>query len=92
MRTLTMQTWKSRAIATAAATAIALTTFSLQPAAASPRHGDAAAFAAFAAIFGTIAAIAAAEHYRDQPYYAPSYRYGPPYGGWHHEGHYHHRW
>ena len=52
----------------------------------------AAAFAAFAVIFGTIAAIAAAEQSRDQPYYTPSYRYGPPYGGWHHEGHYHHRW
>jgi hypothetical protein len=88
-----MRTWMNRAIATAAAATIALTTFSLQPAAAHPRGGnDAAAFAAFAAIFGTIAAIAAAEHDRDQSYYAPSYRYGAPYGGWHPEGHYHHRW
>ena len=88
-----MRTWMNRAIATAAAATIALTTFSLQPAAAHPRGGnDAAAFAAFAAIFGTIAAIAAAEQYRDQPYYTPSYRYGPPYGGWHPEGHYHHHW
>jgi hypothetical protein len=90
-----MRTITSRAIATAAAAAIALTTFSLQPAAAGSRHGDdAAALAAFAAVFGTIAAIIATEQYCDQPSYGPSYGYGPAYpgpgprGDWRH----HHRW
>jgi hypothetical protein len=64
------------------------------------RHdGGAAALGAFAAIAGTIASIAAAEHYRrhyydDYPYpyaYGPAYPYGygPHYGGW---GHWRHRW
>jgi hypothetical protein len=86
-----MRMLTSRAIATAAAAAIALTTFSLQPAAAGSRHGnDAAALAAFAAVFGTIAAIVAAEHYRDRPHYGPAYNYGPgghgphPHGDWKH--------
>jgi hypothetical protein len=96
-----MRTMTSRAIATAAAAAISLTTFSLEPAAAGSRYGnDAAAAAAFAAVFGTIAAIIAAEQYRDQPAYGPSYvapyAYGPgyrgpvprPYGPW---PHHHHR-
>jgi len=94
-----MRTILSRTIATAAAAAIALTTFSLQPAAAGSR-GDAAALGAFAAVFGTIAAIIAAEQYRDQPAYGqpygpaygPSYGYGPvypvPHGPWRH----HHHW
>jgi hypothetical protein len=77
-----MRTLTSRAIATAAAAAIALTTLSLQPAAAGPYRGDdAAALGAFAAVFGTIAAIIAAEQYRDQPSYEPSYGYGPVYRG-----------
>jgi hypothetical protein len=76
-----MRTLTSRAITTAAAAAIALTTFGLQPAAAHPRDGDAAALGAFAAVFGTIAAIVAAEQDRDQPYYGPSYGYGPRYRG-----------
>ena len=77
-----MRTFTSRAIATAAAAAIALTTFSLQPAAAGSRHGDdAAALGAFAAVFGTIAAIIAAEQYRDRSSYEPSYTYGPVYRG-----------
>ena len=94
-----MRMLTSRAIATVAAAAIALTTFSLQPAAAGSRHGnDAAALAAFAAVFGTIAAIIAAEQYRDRPSYGPSYgpgyTHGPAYrghgpqGGWQH----HRRW
>jgi hypothetical protein len=90
-----MRMLTSRAIATAAAAAIALTTFSLQPAAAGSRHGnDAAALAAFAAVFGTIAAIVAAEHYRDRPHYRPPYNYGPaghgphPHRDWKH----HRRW
>jgi hypothetical protein len=88
-----MRTLTSRAIATAAAAAIALTTFSLQPAAAGYRDGnDAAAIGAFAAVLGTIAAIVAAEQYRDRPAYEPSYGYDPvypvypaprPYGYWH---------
>ena len=86
-----MRMLTSRAIATAAAAAIALTTFSLQPAAAGSHHGnDAAALAAFAAVFGTIAAVVAAEHYRDRPHYERSYNYGPvdrgphPHGDWKH--------
>ena len=62
--------------------------------------GGAAALGAFAAIAGTIATIAAAEHYRrhyyddaPQPYaYGPAYSegYAPyRYGGW---GRWHHRW
>jgi hypothetical protein len=93
-----MRTITSRAIATAAAAAIALTTFSLQPAAANSRRGgDAAALGAFAAVVGTIAAIIAAEQYRDQtsygPPYGPAYGYGPgyrggvPYGPWQHRHH-----
>jgi hypothetical protein len=92
-----MRTFTSRAIATAAAAAIALTV-SLQPAAAGSRHGDdAAAFAAFAAVFGTIAAIIAAEQYRDRPTYGhyPSYTNGPvyhrpihhPHGPWRYRHH-----
>jgi hypothetical protein len=92
-----MRTLKSRAIATAAAAAIALTTFSLQPAAAASRGNGAAAFAAFAVVLGTVAAIVAAEQYRDQPAYAPGYGgygydggYGPGYRGqgghWQHQG------
>jgi hypothetical protein len=49
-------------------------------------RGNAAAFAAIVGVFGTIAAVAAANrhrdryyHYTDQPYYG-SYEYGP-YGG-----------
>jgi hypothetical protein len=77
-----MRTFTGRAIATAAAAAIALTTFSLQPAAAGSRHGnDAAALAAFAAVFGTIAAIIAADQHRDRPSYRHhrSYTHGPAY-------------
>jgi hypothetical protein len=95
----------NRAIAAAAAASIALTGFGLTPAAAAPvatevsyRHdGGAAALGAFVAIAGTIAAIAAARHDRDDDYGRP-YRYGygpapyavsPRYGGW--GGHWHRR-
>ena len=95
-----MRTLTSRAIATAAAAVIALTAFGLQPAAAGSRE-DAAALTAFAAIFGVIAGVVAAEHYRDQPGYEapyaydPSYSYGPayrgpvpsPHGYWRHHRH-----
>lgn len=68
----------SRVIATVAA-AIALTTMSLQPAAANDRryNGDAAAAAAFVGIFGTVAALIAADQYRK----SNRHRYGPVYGG-----------
>ena len=86
-----MRITTSRAIATAAAALIALTTMSLQPAAAGWRHrDDAAALAAFGAVLGTIAAVIAAEHYREQPAYDSAYPYDPDhdayaYGG-HHRG------
>ena len=67
----------SRAIATAAAALLALTTMTLQPAAAGWRHGDDAALTAFGFVLGTIAAVVAAEHYRDQPAYGPAYYYDP---------------
>ena len=89
-----MRTIMSRAVTTAAAAVFALTVMSIQPAAAGYRHGnDAAALAAFAAIFGTVAAIIAAEQYRDR--YEPRYIYGGdsgpvfvPRGDWRH----HHHW
>jgi len=63
---------------TAAAAVIALTTITIQPAAAGHRRGnDAAALLAFAAIFGTIATIIATEQYRD----SYSYSHGPVYRG-----------
>ena len=67
----------SRAIATAAAALVALSTISLQPAAAGWRHGDDAALTAFGVVLGTIAAVVAAEHYRDRPVYGPAYSYYP---------------
>jgi hypothetical protein len=93
-----MLTLSSRAIAIGTAAAIALTTLGLQPAAAHPRDRDAAvALGAFAAIFGTIATIVAAEQYRDQAPEVPAYGYGPaygpvyrPYGDWHHHHEWHH--
>ena len=55
-----MRIMTSRATATAAAALFALTTMSLQPAAAGWRHGEeAAALTAFAVVLGTIAAIVA---------------------------------
>ncbi len=78
-----MRMLTSRAMTTAAAAVIALTTMTMQPAAAGSRHGDdAAALAAFAAIFGTIATIVAAEQYRDRHSYSHGPVYdGPVYGG-----------
>jgi len=83
---MTMFTKTSRAIATAAAAAIALSTIGLQPAAAGGRYhngGDAAAAAAIIGIFGTVAALIAADQYRNHHrhgYYGPVYG-GPVYGG-----------
>lgn len=86
-----MRTMTSRAIA-AAAVAIALTTMSLQPAAANGRYnnGDAAAAAAIVGIFGTVAALIAANshrHHYGPVYGAPVYggpAYGPRGGQWRH--------
>jgi hypothetical protein len=73
-----MRTLTSRAITTAAAAAIALTTMSFQPAAAGTRRGDDAAAAfLFAGMLGTIAAIIASQQYNDHPHYT----YGPVYHG-----------
>jgi hypothetical protein len=101
-----MFTRQNRTIAAAAAVSIALSAFGLSPAAAAPlatevgyrNDGGAAALAAFAAIAGTIAVIAAAHHdrapYYQAPYgyapapYAHAPRYGSDWGGWHR--HWHH--
>lgn len=50
------------------------------------RHGNAAVVGAAAAIFGTIASIAAANAYRDR---YPSYGYGPYYGPYYGPRYYH---
>ena len=70
-----------RALAAVVATAIALTSVSFTPADARSRRGDAVAAAAILGIFGTIAALAARDQFRD-PYYGPAPYYGGPvYGG-----------
>jgi hypothetical protein len=79
-----MVTKLNRAVAAAAAASIALTAFSLSPAAAQPlatqvgyrNDGGAAALGALAAIAGTIAVIAASHHDRG-PVYAAPYGYAP---------------
>jgi hypothetical protein len=94
-----MFTIRSRAIAAVAAAAFALTAFSTAPANAGTRRGDAVALAAIAGLFGTIAAVAAANAARDRHpgYYRPYpvapyagaqvYRgpvhHGPRWSGWH---------
>jgi hypothetical protein len=75
-----MRTLTSRAATVVAAAVIALTTMTIQPAAAGYRRSnDAAAFLAFAAVFGTVAAIIASQQHRDRHPY--SYSHGPAYGG-----------
>ncbi len=93
----------NRAIAAAAAAAIALTSVSFSPAMAAPvskqqtvasgdlevsaqrrRHyrgnNDRAVLGAMLGIFGTVAALAAADRYRDRGYYGgPGYYGGGPY-------------
>jgi hypothetical protein len=87
-----MHLLRSRAIAIAAAAAIALTTIGLQPAAAGQYEpDDAAAVAAFAAILGTIATMVAAERHRHRTYHAPPYDYGRVYRGPVHR-HHHRPW
>jgi len=78
-----MFTKTSRAIATAAAAAIALSTIGLQPAFADYRrhNNDAAAAAAMIAIFGTVAAIIAADQARGHNRHQRGHHYGPVYGG-----------
>ncbi len=88
---------KSRAIAAAVVTALALTSFAATPASARSRHhNNAAAIAAFAGIFGTMAALAARDRYRDRYHAAPyghDYRgpvhVAPRWHGWRHHRHWH---
>jgi hypothetical protein len=88
-----MRTLTSRAITTAAAAAIALTTVSFQPADAATRRSDDAAAAFLIADFlGTIATIIASQHYDEHPHYTYGPLRGPMYGGSSHYGwrqHYH---
>jgi hypothetical protein len=103
---LTRSNLRRSAIAILAGALIA-STIGLMPAKAAHhhwRHGNAAVLGAVAGLFGTVAAIAAADRYRDQYYYDDGpyygyggpYAYGPAYGGgyrhWHHgyHGHHHH--
>jgi hypothetical protein len=89
-----------RATAVAIAAAVALATVSLTPAHAG-RRGDAAAVAAVVGLFGTVAAIAAANAARDRAYdyydgpvyAAPPQAYAPRYRGqgWHRGHHLHGR-
>jgi len=88
-----------RCIVAAFAGILAVSTIGLTPAQARHRHrGDAAVLGAVAGVFGTIAALAANDQYRNDygcygcyggPYYAP-YGYAPHYGyrrgyrHWHH--------
>ena len=87
-----MLTKTFRAIAIAAATAMAISAVAVTPASAGRRDGAAAA-AAFAAIVGTIATIAIAEQQRSDwerqqaypgPYYAPAPYVGGYRGNWRH--------
>jgi hypothetical protein len=94
-----MFTIRRRAIAAAAAAAVALTMFGAAPASAGSRNGNAVAAAAIAGVFGTVAALIAADAARDRyaayygPRYAPypyrgaplyrGYRGGPQWNGWH---------
>lgn len=94
-----------RSIAAALAAAVVLSSVGINAAEARSRHyhrGNAAAVGAVIGLFGTIAALAAADSYRDRyyyygspyPYYGP-YAYGPAYGyapyygyrRWHHHRH-----
>ncbi len=76
-----MRIMTNRAIAAATAVALGLTAIATTPASAAPRHyghGNAAVIGAAAAIFGTIASIAAANAYRDSHPYGYAPYYGPP--------------
>jgi hypothetical protein len=99
-----MQT--SRMIAVASAAALVFTSFAVTPASAHHWHrGNAAVLGAVLGVFGTVAALAAADrydHYYGYPYYDGPYGYyygGGPYGyyaprhyayhRWHHHWHHH---
>jgi hypothetical protein len=83
-----MRLLTSRAITTAAAAVIALSTITVEPAAAGHRGNDAAALLAFGAIAGTIAAIVIANQHRNRRFHQ---HHVPAYGGPvhvpHHYGH-----
>jgi hypothetical protein len=84
----------NRAIITAAAALISLSTLGLQPASAGWRHNDeAVALGIFGAVLGTIAGVIAAEHAHEQPVYVPAYPYYRDHDvdgyGWHHRQHFH---
>jgi hypothetical protein len=78
-----------KSIAAALTAAVVLSSIGINSAEARSRHyhrGNAAAVGAVIGLFGTIAALAAADSYRDRyydgspyPYYG-SYAYGPGYG------------
>ena len=91
-------------IAAALATAVVISSIGISSAEARTRHshrGNAAAVGAVIGLFGTIAAVAAAESYRDRYYgggyyggpyaYGPAYGYAPSYGGYRHWHHRHWR-
>jgi hypothetical protein len=82
----------NRAIITAVAALIALSTLGPQPASAGWRHRDeAVALGIFGAVLGTIAGVIVAEHEHDQRVYVPTYPYDhDTYGyGWQHRRHFH---
>jgi hypothetical protein len=94
-----MRITRNRAIAAATAAAIALTSMVVTPAAANPYHyhrgpGGAEVLGAVAGLFGTIAAIAAHDHYVRRYGYGPcDGPYAPPpppvpYGYYGHPYHY----
>jgi hypothetical protein len=89
-----MRILTNRAIATAAAALITLTTMDLQPASAGWRPSDQAiALGIFGAVLGTIAGVIAAEHDHEQPVYVPAYPYDRDHDAyayrWHRRGHFH---
>ena len=83
--------------------AVVLGSFGVNSAEARTRHyhrGNAAVAGAVLGMFGTIAALAAADSYRDRYYgggydgpyaYGPAYGYAPYYGGYRHWHHRHWR-
>lgn len=94
-----MRTNIRRSIIAALAGIVAVASIGLTPAEARHRHyGNAAVAAGVIGLFGTIAALAAADQYRDDyygygGYYPAPYAYyggGYRYGGYRYGGHWHH--
>jgi hypothetical protein len=90
-----MRVSRHRAIAAATAAAIALTSLSITPASARPYYhrgaGNAAVLGAVVGLFGTIAALAARDHYGRQYGYGygdPAYGAPPPPYGYYGHGPY----